>query len=443
MSISTKQEPPLVKGHFLFGHLLSLKKEGIHFYERLHKEHGDAVRIMILNKTYYLFLHPEHNREILVEKGQDFIKGQQYEELRLILGNGLLTSQDPDWSFQRKLLNPLFGKEGMNLSLEHIKNVCASKIQNYGPGIEINWTKAMFDFTIDVAVKSFFGSALNESDKDLFNKTSVNCIRLVSKRMSNPLVLPLFIPTKENRELKKDLNFLQNTVYAVINRREKSNNDSRDMLDLLIKASSAEGEQSLSKKDMFDQILTFLFAGHETTAMTMSWLFYELSRHPEIQEKIIEECEVNKYEFDSSLSLSNYPYLINVLNETMRLYPAGWVIARDIAKDSSVGEYRVLKGRVLAVCPYINHRDPRWWNEPLKFKPERFNEEIPKNAFLPFSIGKRNCIGGRFAMLEMAVFCINFFKKYKVSQTHETILPKGYVTLKPSRPINLKLISRI
>ena len=442
MSISTKQEPPLGKGHYLFGHLFSLKKEGIHFYERLHEQYGDAVRIKILTKTYYLFLHPEHNREILVDKGNDFIKGQQYKELRLILGNGLLTSQEPDWSFQRKLLNPLFGKEGMNLSLMHIKDVSQSKIDKYRTGIEMNWTKAMFDFTIDVAVKSFFGSALSDEDKELFNKISVNCIRLVSKRMSNPLALPLVIPTKENRELKNDLQYLKDTVYAVINKRAKSNQEARDMLDLLILASSSEGDQALSKKDMFDQILTFLFAGHETTAMTMSWLFYELSRHSEIQDKIIAECVQNHFEFDSSLSLNNYPYLTNVLNETMRLYPAGWVIARDIAQDSTVGDFKVRKGRVLAVCPYISHRDPRWWKEPLKFDPDRFNGEIPKNAYLPFSIGKRNCIGGRFAMLEMAVFCINFFKNYKVSESNETILPKGYVTLKPSRPINLKIIPR-
>lgn len=440
MTISTEQEPPLVKGLPILGHLLSIKKEGIHFYERMFRENGDALRIKILNKTYYLFLHPDHNKEILVDKADTFIKGKQYRQLRLILGNGLLTSSEPQWGKQRRMLNPLFGKDAMNVLLGHISDVSLEKCSSYSTD-EMNWTHAMFDYTIEVAVRSFFGSTLSEKEKARFNQASVDCIRRVSKRMANPLSVPLFIPTSENKKLKADLVFLKDTVLRIYNERKKSEIRSKDMLDMLISAND-EDNSKFSVDDIFDQILTFLFAGHETTAMSMSWLFHELSKHPEVQNRIIEECERNNYSFESSLSLGQYPYLTSVLNETMRLYPAGWVIARDIAEDSTVGGFRVKKDRVLAICPFINHRDPRWWKNPLEFNPDRFNDEVTKNAFLPFSLGKRNCIGGRFAMIEMSVFCIHFFKHFTVQSQQQNVGLKGFVTLKPARPITVRLSKR-
>lgn len=437
MTISTEQEPPLVKGLPFLGHLLSIKNEGIHFYERMFRENGDALRIKILNKTYYLFLHPDHNKEILVDKADVFIKGKQYRQLRLILGNGLLTSSGLQWSKQRRMLNPLFGKEAMNVHLDHMIAVSSEKCASYKVG-EMNWTHAMFNFTIEVAVRSFFGTALSEKDKERFNQASVDCIRRVSKRMANPLSLPLFLPTKDNKKLKADLLFLKETVLKIYNERKKSELNSKDMLDMLI-STQDEDNSKLTADEIFDQILTFLFAGHETTAMSMSWLFHELSKNPEVQNKIIEECERNNYTFESSLSLNQYPYLTSVLNETMRLYPAGWVIARDIAEDATVGGYKVKKGRVLAVCPYINHRDPRWWINPETFNPDRFKEDPVKNAFLPFSLGKRNCIGARFSIIEMTVFCIHFFKTFKLENLPQEVEPKGFVTLKPSRSIVVKL----
>ena len=435
------QEPPLVKGHPIFGHLFQMKKEGIHFYERMFRENGDAMRIRVLHKTFYLFLHPEHNREILIDKGDTFIKGNQYKNLRLILGNGLLTSNGQDWQKQRKLLNPIFGRDALDIHLQCMTRVAQEKVESLSTSSPVNWTHKMFEYTIDVAIHTFFGTSLSPEQKERFNRASVNSIRIVSRRMATPFNWPLFFPTKDNKSLKADLKFLKETVYSIIERRKKQNEQTNDLLGMMMCAQDDDKTQ-LSRSDIFDQILTFLFAGHETTAMTMSWLFYELSRHPDVQNKIIEECEKNNFEFSNATHLSNYPYLNKVLNETMRLYPAGWIIARDIAEDSSVGKFKVKKNRVLAICPFVNHRDSRWWIDPQKFIPERFEKDPIKNSYLPFSLGKRNCIGGRFATLEMAIFCLLMFKKNKIIRTKKNIKPKGFVTLKPAETIYIQIKSR-
>ncbi|MGZ3787123.1 MAG: cytochrome P450 [Bacteriovorax sp.] len=437
--------PPKVPGNFLLGQLLEAKNEGVYFYLRMKKEHGDAIRLRFAHQNIFLFLNPDYNREVLVDKSDQFIKGKQYDSLRLLMGKGLLTSVGEEWAIQRRMLNPLFGREGMDVLLAHIDRI--SKKYSVGTPLnaEINWTKYMFDFTLEVAFASFFGTNFSDKQLDQLVEASYDCVRFVSKRMSNFINPPLFLPLKEHRRFRKSFAHLKETVEGIYNSRvQNPDAPSNDLLDLLMKAEDTEREhQKLSRDEIWDQILSFMIAGHETTALTMSWLFYHLAKSPETQEKIAEEGARNNYQFDHSLALSQYPYLSAVLNEILRLYPAGWILARTAAQDSAIGEFKIKKGQVIAVSPLVTQRDPRWWKDPDEFVPERFLEghalihRAPKNAFIPFSIGKRNCIGSRFALLEMALFCLHFFKEHRVHSTQGEVRMKAYITLKSDKHIKL------
>lgn len=441
---SPKNFPPLIKGKFPLGHLMDAKKEGVYFYLRMAKNHGDALRLKFAHQTVYLFFHPEHNKEVLVDKPDQFIKGVQYEPLRMLMGNGLLTSVGAEWSKQRRMLNPLFGKEGMDVLLVHIDRI-SKKYSTPKLNEEIDWTKYMFEFTLEVAFTSFFGASFADQKRDQLLKASSDCIRLVSKRMSNIINPPIFLPLKEHRQFKKSYLYLKNTVEEIYNQRyQQAETPSNDLLDLLMSARDSEGEnKKLSQNEIWDQILSFLIAGHETTALTMSWLFYLLAHNPEYQDKIAKECIENNFLFENSLSLSQYPILMAVINETMRLYPSGWILARTASEDASIGGFNVKKGSTIAVSPLITHRDSRWWKDPEKFIPERFMEghdlfhNAPKNTFIPFSIGKRNCIGSRFALLEIATFAIHFFKNHQVRTTQTNVKMKGFVTLKSDQHVKL------
>lgn len=447
MTITTppQLEPPKVSGNFIFGHLLEAKNEGVYFYLRMNKEHGDALQIRFAHQNLYLFLNPDYNREVLVEKADQFIKGKQYDSLRLLLGNGLLTSVGADWDRQRRMLNPLFGREGMDVLLAHINRITKKYSEKVSTDKEVNWNRYMLDLTLEVAFASFFGKNFSDKELDLLAEASNTCVRFVSHRMSNFINPPLFLPLKEHKQFKKSFFYLKSTVENIYNSRSESSDSApRDLLDLLMKAQDSEGERKkLSRDEIWDQILSFMMAGHETTALSMSWLFYELARHPEVQEKIAIECKNNNYQFDNSLSVNQYPYLSAVINEVLRLYPAGWILARTAAEDSTIGEFKIKKGQVLAVSPLVTHRDPRWWKNPDEFIPERFLEghelfhQAPKNTFIPFSIGKRNCIGARFAFLEMSLFCLHFFKEHRVYTKQGEVRMKAYVTLKSDKNIKL------
>jgi cytochrome P450 len=447
MTNSTRENShlPKAKGHFLLGQLLEMNKEGVYFYLRMQKEYGDAIELKFAHQKFYLFSHPEHNREILVEKPDQFIKGKQYNPLRLLLGNGLLTSTGEDWSTQRRMLNPLFGKDGMDILLTHIDRISKKYSSKFVINSEIDWSKHMFDYTLEVVFAAFFGAHFSEEEMSRMMESTYYCIRFVSRRMANYLRLPFFLPLKENREFRKHFNYLKETVEQIYNSRlEQTITPSNDMLDLLMRAEDSEGNhKKLSRDEIWDQLLSFLFAGHETTVITMSWLFYHLGKNPDVQKKIAEECARNNYQFENSLAMTRYPYLQATLNEIMRLYPPGWIISREAIEDATIGTFKIKKGQNIAISPLLTQRDPRWWKDPDEFIPERFLQgnplynEAPKNAFLPFSLGKRNCIGARFALIEMTLFCLNFFKEYQVESHQGPLRLKGYITLRPEVPIRL------
>ncbi len=447
MNRTRLNSPPEIDKHSLFGSLFQMKNEGVAFYTRVAKEHGDAVVARIGWKRFYLFFHPDHIREVLQEKDEVYIKGEQYNQLRYLMGTGLLTSEGDEWQKQRRLLNPVFGKSGLDILLGHIKKSSAAFVQQIPIEEELDWSRKMFDYALDVAVASFFGSNMTPEKMDLMAEDTHNCMRFVSKRMTTLINLPLYIPTKEHRKFKKSLHNIKNEIERIYDERTKSPSEqSKDLLDLLITAQD-EDKWKLSKSEVFDQVMSFLIAGHETTALTMSWLFYMLAKNPHYQDRIIAELEAGNYQFESSSDLNKYPFLNAVISETMRLYPAGWVIARNSVKEDSVGEWKVEKNRVVAVCPFVSHRDPRWWEKADEFYPERFLDEekiknLPRGAYVPFSIGKRNCIGSRFSLLEITILCLDFFKNYRISTTQEHVGVKGFVTLKTDRPVRATIHRR-
>jgi cytochrome P450 len=438
-------EPLKVKGQFLLGHLLNAKKDGVYFYLKMKEQHGDAMQLRFGHQSLYLFLNPDYNREILVDKADQFIKGKQYDPLRILLGNGLLTSIGKDWSKQRRMLNPLFNKEGLDVLLIHIDRISQKYANKISLNQEMNWTKYMFDYTLEVAFASFFGTSFNEEELNRLVQASLICVRFVSRRMSNPINFPFILPLNDHRQFRKAYKVLKREVEKIYDERLIMKvSTSNDLLDLLMKAEDLENpHQKLTKAEIWDQILSFMIAGHETTAVTMSWLFHHLAKDKLIQEKIANECKENNFQFESSLSLSQYPYLSAVINEVLRMYPAGWILARTAIADSMIGEFKIKKGQVLAVSPIITQRDPRWWEKPDEFIPERFLEghplknKAPKNAFIPFSIGKRNCIGSRFAQIEIALFCISFFKSKRLTANQDIVLMKGFVTLKSKEAIRV------
>jgi cytochrome P450 len=450
MSKTTLKRPPMVSGKFFLGNLFQMKNEGVGFYTRVAQEYGDAVRAKIGWKEFNVFFHPDQIEDVLSLRPDIFIKGKQYDQLRHILGQGLLTSEGAEWEKHRRLLNPIFGKVGLDILLVQINETSKKFVANLDSSVEIDWTRKMFDFSLEVAMSAFFGSNLDHTHLNQMAYDTHQCMRFVSKRMTNPINIPLLFPLPSHIKFKKSLGNIKKQVEQIYNNKfqklKDNNESSKDMMDLLINAQD-EDKFRLSKTQVFDQIMSFLIAGHETTALSLSWLFYLLAQNEQYQDKLIEEFESQNYEFIGSLDIIKYPFLNAVIDETLRLYPAGWIIARNSAQDDQVSGFRVKKNQVVAVCPFVAHRDPRFWERPLDFYPERFLDKetikkLPRGAYVPFSIGRRNCIGARFSTMEMMAFVITFFKNFKIHTELQEVGVKGFATLKADRPITVKLRPR-
>ncbi len=440
--MSAKEFPPKVKSFPFLGELFNLKKEGVDFYFRMQCEYGDAVTVPVLFSDYYLFFHPDHNREILQTKEHLFIKGSQYDQLRLIFGKSVLTSNGEDWKRQRRMLNPIFNKKGLDCLLIPIKEKTDEFIHLLNEG-KMDASKEMYDYTLNVAIHSFFGSNFTQKERESVTIAANECIRFVSKRMANIYNIPLWFPTESQNRFKENYQTIKKATLKIYNNKLKNKKDGNDILQLLMDARDENGSR-LNKEEIFDNILAFLFAGHETTALTLGWALLQLAQFPKIQNKIRDEIIQNKGEFASSSDVKKYPYLNAALEETMRLFPSGWVIARNISENTTVGKFKVNKNKVLAICPLLTHRDPRWWVEPLKFIPERFlmgdklQHKAPAGAYLPFSLGRRNCIGAQFSIIEMNYFLIQIIKRFTLQTEQVNIGLKGHVTLKPSQAIEIE-----
>jgi len=420
-----------------------MKKEGVNFYLNLYKNYGEAVFLRFAHRNFYFLNSPEFVKAIFVDHPEVFIKGDQYNPLRLAMGNGLLTSEGEEWSKQRKLLNPIFAKEGLDFVLPSIlKEIDLFVGSEFDPNKVYDLTEMMFDFTLNVAIAAFFGDSLSKMEKE---KLSIDCnvvMKFISRRMSRAFKMPLWVPNKENTEFIKSREQILELVKKIYLERVQSKNlAGKDLLQQLIDA-------KLSLSEVFDQTISFIFAGHETTALTLGWLFFSLGSHENYQDKVYSEFKELKNEISPINMFNKANWSQAIVNETMRLYPAGWIISRDIKEDIELNGIFLKRGRIVAVSPLVLHRSSRYWKRPEEFFPERFIEgindfeNVSKYVYIPFSVGRRNCIGARFATLEMVFFTLEFFSKFKLEIVDKNIGLKGFVTLKPSHHIKAKIIKR-
>lgn len=418
---------PYVRGNLFLGVYPEMVKKGVHFYPEIQSQYGDVVEARVGLKKAYLFFHPKEIFSILTDSSDIFIKGKQYDTLRKALGNGLLTAQGPYWEQQRKMLNPIFNKAGLDQFAIQIDQTIKEFLDDFKPSSStIDANEITFSLTLKVAIKSFLGSESSREELDQMYEDTSEVIKFVSRKMANRV--------KKGQEAT--FKIAQQRIEAFILKSYLHKNSledpGKDILGLLINH-ERETKKKFEQKQIYEIIMSFLFAGHETTATTLSWLLFHIAKDNSLQSKLNDEIK----------SMPKTPLLNAAIKETMRLYPAGWVISRNLTETCNINGYTLKKNRIIVMCPFVTHRDPRWWNEPEKFVPERFlSEEIsnlPKGAYLPFSLGKRNCIGARFAELEMTLFIARFLERYEITTNMETVGLKGFVTLKSDRKILLTL----
>ncbi len=370
--------------------------------------------------------------------------------LKLFLGNGLLTSEGDFWRKQRRLAQPAFHKEKlieitkqMSLSAEAL----AAKLEDIKQqGKEIDITEYMNEVTLDIVAAALFSSNVSEKMETIRNSLTVANEFAIS-RIQNPVRWPLWMPVKANRDFRKAGKDLDSVIYSFIESRRKLKEHPNDLLSMLMDAVDEETGERMSDLQLRDECMTIFLAGHETTSLSLSWFWMLMDQHPEEEQKLCDELKtVLDGRTPTFADIPRLKYTKQLIEESMRLYPPAWTVGRKSLAADEIDGYKISPSQNMMLMTYIVHRHPDYWEEPDKFKPERFNDEnaksIKKFAYFPFGGGPRLCIGNSFAMMEMQLVIATLAQRFKFRRTESHEIEKdALVTMRPKGGIKMKVIA--
>lgn len=449
-STDVKQIPPGPGGMPVIGNLSRMRKQGIlAFYQDLWKEYGDVVRVNMGPMNIYQFIRPEHIQTILVKRSDKYIKGLSHEKLRVALGSGILTAEGELWRRQRKLMAPTYTRKGVE-QFAQIMNIETKKMlsrwKKLSPGEPMSINKEMMRLAMSVISQSMFTIDVGQDFKEAGDALTF-ILEFANKRTMSLIDPPMWIPTPMNRKIKYAIDAIDQFLYNIINERRNSP-PGDDLLSILMTAIDEETGEVMEDKQLRDEVLITFFAGHETTAQLLTWAWYLIARHPEVEECFHQELDqVLGGRSPGVEDVTKLVYTRMIIDETLRLYSPVAMTARDAVVDDVVDGYEIPKGSVVTITPYITHRHPEFWEKPNAFYPEHFSQEQvdqrPRYAYIPFGAGPRICLGMHFALLEAALVLGEVGQRYRVNlASDQHVNPVWSGTLRPEVDVFVKLSPR-
>jgi len=405
--------------------LRSIKKitsDPLNYLEATWSEFGDVIQFPIPKPATYLVSSPEGAREVLVNQhNQTSKKTLQYNNLSLVTGEGLLTADTQAWRPRRRMLQPAFHKEMIALSEHHIKAGLAKLDAQWAEltseeSAIVDIDHAMMGLALEITCGALFGIDVND-EVDEITAATLTALHGVVARARNPISIPLIFPTPANLKMKRAIKRLDKAVDAILASRESNQLPDRapirDMLDVLL---DPDLETPLTKQQIRDEIATFIVAGHETVASALTWAWHLLVTNP---------AELQKLKADPTRAQL-------VFDESLRLYPPAWVITRRTLTDLIVDEVLIPAESLVIVSPWLVHRNPKAWENPNAFMPDRFLAGSPQLGYLPFGAGARLCIGKEMARLEGAQILAHIASHWNLEAIHNSAVPiDASVTLRP------------
>jgi cytochrome P450 len=435
--------PPGPKGHFLLGSIVEVSRDWLGFYQRCADEYGDVVRVRLAHVPVYLVVHPRDIESVLITNAANFTKSADYRALARVLGRGLLTSEGEFWQRQRSLIQPAFHKESI-LAYAAVMTGAADRMLNlWRDGRERNFHEDMMRLTLEIVALCLYGAEVSEDAERVGQAMEVVMKRFLTNA-SLTLLFSFDIPAVFARRESRAIRHLNEIIGGIIRHRRASQQQPGDLLDMLLRARDADGKP-MSDAQLRDEVMTLFLAGHETTAIALSWACYLIAHHPGVEARLAEELRaVLAGRVPTPDDLPRLRYTEMVLKETLRLYPAVWGIGRRAIEDCELGGYRLPAGSNIFILQWRTQRDARFFPEPERFDPERWREDpvrlgkIPRFAYFPFGGGPRVCVGASFAMMEATLLLAMIQQRYHLalvaSHPVEVI---ASVTLRPKYGIKM------
>jgi cytochrome P450 len=432
---------PYLRGAPIFGSARAFRDDPLGFIESARREHGDFVRVRLGPYRVYLLLGPEHVSHLLQKNPGNYLK-DGYEHNEPLTGRGLLTSEGEFWRRQRRLVQPAFHKERLRNMVGTMAASTEEMIERWrdhfeeGEGRPLEIDAEMSRLTLSIVSRTLMGTDVSGGASEVGRSLEYTLWYAFRRtgRFFNP---PFGFPTPKTLRYMRAIRTLETLVYSLIDERRGTSEDRGDLLSMLLQARDSETGEGLGRKQLRDEAITFLAAGYETTARALAWTFYLLDRNPEEGRKLREElARVLGGRTPTYEDLPRLVYTKMFVQESMRLYPPVWGLARRARGEDEVGGHRVSKGSRQIISAYVTHRHPAFWENPEKFEPERFtpdrSKDRPRYAYFPFGGGPRQCIGVNFATIEATLITAMVAQCFDLSlvQGHP-VEPQADLTLKP------------
>ncbi|MCI9846792.1 cytochrome P450 [Flavobacterium pectinovorum] len=414
-----------------------VRKNPIPFHNIYFNDLGDSFSIRIGKSKYIILSRDNDVAEYILQKNQKNYHKSKFQSVYLskYLGKGLLTVDGEFWLKQRRLIQPAFHKQKMNQLVENMERTVISELNDLVEEKPINLFPVMSELAFNVVAKSLF--QLSTSDEKL------NRIKFIIEEVQNFLIKEIRLPHKAwwfsiSGQVKKHLDLADENnkiIKGIIEERVDSKNEVNDLLNMLLETRYEDSGEGMSVEQLIDEIKILFIAGHETTANALTFTLHLLGNNPDVQQKIFDEIVKIESETDNVVEqLQKMTYINAVLNESMRLYPPAWITDRENVEDDRLGDFNIKKGTLIGVSFYELHRNPKYWENPNEFIPERFLGEQKKKSlqyFYPFGAGPRMCIGTGFAIYEMCLTLSYIIKRYIIKSTKTDIQFNPLITLKP------------
>lgn len=430
---------PGPKGHWLVGSLNDMRQDFLQFLVTTSRDYGSITQFRAGPARMVLVSDPEAIADILVKRPGLFYKtGSTKKLLSGLLGNGLVSLEGNEHRRHRTVMQPAFHTRQVQHYTQVVIDHTRAWLERRQDGETLDIVPALADLMLDIVVATFFSANLTETGQ--IRSALHSFSKALDLRVRSPIALPGWLPTEGNRILKQAVATLDATVYRLIAERREMADPPADLLTMLLNTQDEDSGQPLNNQEIRDEIATIFFAGYETTTTTLAWVWYLLSQHPAVREKLLVEIGQN----DEQAHPQQMPYLDQVIKEVLRLYPAAWLFDREPAETVTLGGYTIPARQTLFISPYLVHRNPAYFDEPDMFRPERFQQgaekQVPRFAYFPFGGGPRVCIGQPFALHTMMLVLVTLLPRLNFELLPgQAIQPAAAATLVPAGGIQMRL----
>jgi cytochrome P450 len=411
------------------------------------RQYGDVFRYQLGPLVFHQLAHPDHVKRVLLDQAKNYPRSWYYDRTQVVVGEGLVTTEGTAWRRLRRMAQPAFHHQRVAALAELMTGAIDAMRRRWQEharsGEPLDVAAEFAGLTLRIVGRALLSIDLG-GEADRIGAAVTTSLEFLERRINDLLPLPVIVPTLRNLRARRALRTLDTLIAGILaGRRREPDRDTGDLLSMLLAVRDEETGEGLSDRELRDQVITFIGAGHETTAVALAWTVYLLSRHPEADERVrAEVADVLGGRVPTADDLPRLPFARQVIEESLRLYPPVYAVVRDAREDDEIGGFHIPARSMVILCPYVTHRHPEFWPDPECFDPDRFSPgrsaDRPRFAWYPFLGGPHQCIGQEFAMMEMTLVVAMLAQSFRLQLAPGThVEPQPMVSLRPRHGVSM------